>query len=260
LLQAHFSRIPLASAVESDQMKVLPDATRLLQAMVDVISSSGWLAPALATMELSQMVTQGMWNTDSPLLQLPHMDADLVKKCQAAGVASVPDLIDMDDAERNRLLSLKPAHLQAIARACNNYPDVDVKFKVEKADDVHAGGRVVVCVDLERDPDSDEPDNKGVPKVSAPRYPQIKTEGWWLVIGNPSKNELTSIKRIAMKKKTMQVKMDFSAPEVGKYKYQLFLMSDSYMGCDQEYELNLEVREGSAKPAADSSSDEDGDD
>lgn len=38
--------------------------------MVDVISSSGWLNPALAAMELSQMVTQGLWERDSPLLQV----------------------------------------------------------------------------------------------------------------------------------------------------------------------------------------------
>ena len=44
----------------------------LLQAMVDVISSSGWLAPALATMELSQMCVQAQWDRDSVLLQLPH--------------------------------------------------------------------------------------------------------------------------------------------------------------------------------------------
>lgn len=92
LLQSHFSRIPLAAAVASDLEKVLPDATRLLQAMVDVISSSGWLAPALATMELSQMVTQGMWNTDSPLLQLPHFDAELVRPhtAQARPTSSLP--------------------------------------------------------------------------------------------------------------------------------------------------------------------------
>jgi hypothetical protein len=41
-----------------DQKAVLVEASRLLQAMVDVVSSSGWLAPALAAMELSQMVTQ----------------------------------------------------------------------------------------------------------------------------------------------------------------------------------------------------------
>ncbi len=38
-------------------------APRLLQAMVDVVSSSGWLNPALAAMEMSQMATQvgGLW-------------------------------------------------------------------------------------------------------------------------------------------------------------------------------------------------------
>ena len=33
----------------------------VLQAMVDVLSSSGWLNPALAAMELCQMVTQALW-------------------------------------------------------------------------------------------------------------------------------------------------------------------------------------------------------
>ena len=43
----------------------------------------------------------------------------------------------------------------------------------------------------------------GVPVVYAPRYPQVKTEGWWLVLGNPAKNELVAIKRIVMKKNTV---------------------------------------------------------
>ena len=41
-----------------------------LQAIVDVISSSGWLRPALAAMEMCQMVTQGMWERDSVLMQV----------------------------------------------------------------------------------------------------------------------------------------------------------------------------------------------
>jgi pre-mRNA-splicing helicase BRR2 len=36
--------------------------------MVDVISSHGYLKPALLTMELSQMIVQAMWVTQSPLL------------------------------------------------------------------------------------------------------------------------------------------------------------------------------------------------
>ena len=48
LLQSHFSRAALAPDMAADQRRVVGGATRLLQAMVDVISSSGWLNPALA--------------------------------------------------------------------------------------------------------------------------------------------------------------------------------------------------------------------
>ena len=56
-------------------------ALRLIQACVDVLSSNGWLSPALAAMELAQMVTQAMWNKDSYLKQLPHFGLDLIKRC-----------------------------------------------------------------------------------------------------------------------------------------------------------------------------------
>jgi pre-mRNA-splicing helicase BRR2 len=72
VLQAHFSRIALGVDLQADQQAVLLDALRLLQACVDVISSNGWLKPALAAMELSQMITQGQWDRDSVLLQIPH--------------------------------------------------------------------------------------------------------------------------------------------------------------------------------------------
>ena len=39
-----------------------------------------------------------------------------------------------------------------------------------------------------------------------------------------------------------QVKLEFSAPEdPGDYRFVLYLMSDSYVGCDQEYEFNVAV-------------------
>ncbi|PON75801.1 Winged helix-turn-helix DNA-binding domain containing protein [Parasponia andersonii] len=82
LLQAHFSRQPLHGNLALDQREVLISVSRLLQAMVDVISSNGWLSLALLAMEVSQMVTQGMWERDSMLLQLPHFTKDLAQRCQ----------------------------------------------------------------------------------------------------------------------------------------------------------------------------------
>ena len=39
-----------------------------------------------------------------------------------------------------------------------------------------------------------------------------------------------------------QTKLEFTAPEnPGDYNMVLYLMSDSYLGCDQEYEIPLTV-------------------
>ncbi|GJY73499.1 DExH-box ATP-dependent RNA helicase DExH12-like protein [Tanacetum coccineum] len=51
LLQAHFSRQVVGGNLGSDQHEVLLSASRLLQAMVDVISSNSWLTLALLAME-----------------------------------------------------------------------------------------------------------------------------------------------------------------------------------------------------------------
>lgn len=69
-----------AADLSMDQARIVKDTTRLLQATVDVIASNGWLSPALTAMELSQMVTQGLWDRDPVLMQLPHFNRDLCKK------------------------------------------------------------------------------------------------------------------------------------------------------------------------------------
>ena len=41
-----------------------------------------------------------------------------------------------------------------------------------------------------------------------------------------------------------KVKLDLQAPEeAGDYNFVLYLMCDSYLGCDQEYPLNVSVIE-----------------
>uniref|UniRef100_A0A4W4GY63 U5 small nuclear ribonucleoprotein 200 kDa helicase n=1 Tax=Electrophorus electricus TaxID=8005 RepID=A0A4W4GY63_ELEEL len=81
LLQAHLSRMQLSAELQSDTEEILSKAVRLIQACVDVLSSNGWLSPALAAMELAQMVTQAMWSKDSYLKQLPHFTSEHIKRC-----------------------------------------------------------------------------------------------------------------------------------------------------------------------------------
>ncbi|KAJ8543596.1 hypothetical protein K7X08_006119 [Anisodus acutangulus] len=241
LLQAHFSRQVLGGNLASDQQEVLLSATRLLQAMVDVISSNGWLSLALLTMEVSQMVTQGMWERDSMLLQLPHFTKELAKKCQenpGKSVETVFDLVEMEDDERRELLQMSDLQLLDIARFCNRFPNIDLTYDVLDSDNVSAGDDVSVQVTLERDLEG----RTEVGPVFAPKYPKAKEEGWWLVVGDTKSNQLLAIKRVTLQRKS-RVKLDFAAPaEAGTRNYTLYFMCDSYLGCDQEYSFTLDVK------------------
>eukprot|EP00299_Pterocystis_sp_00344_P017283 c8663_g1_i1.p1 GENE.c8663_g1_i1~~c8663_g1_i1.p1 ORF type:complete len:1193 (-),score=289.98 c8663_g1_i1:9-3494(-) len=253
LLQAHFSRTSLkvssstlTAEIQEDQRQVVVIASRLLYAMVDVISSSGWLAPALACMELSQMVVQGLWATDSWLLQLPHFDKQLAERCKESDVESVLDFMELDKSKRSKLTGFSTSQMADVAKWCNRYPNVDVSFEVEDEDSVTSGEQVTVVVNLKRDAEDDEAVSS-VPPVNAPRYPNRKDEGWWLVVGDSKNNRLLAVKRVALQHRA-QIKLEFDAPEEpGKYACTLCLMCDCYMGCDQELELNLVVKDGDAE-------------
>jgi pre-mRNA-splicing helicase BRR2 len=76
LLQAHFSRLQLPPDLAVDQVLILDKVLNLLSACVDVMSSNAWLN-AVGAMDLSQMCVQAMWETDSPLKQIPHFEPEV---------------------------------------------------------------------------------------------------------------------------------------------------------------------------------------
>lgn len=244
LLQAHLSRMQLSAELQSDTEFILGKAMRLIQACVDVLSSNGWLSPAITAMELAQMVTQGMWSKDSYLKQIPHFSADIIKKCQEKEIESVFDIMDMEDEERNNLLRLSELQMQDVAKFCNRYPNIELAYEVGDKDSLSSGGPIVVNVNLEREEEQPGP-------VVAPFFPQKREEGWWLVIGDPKNNSLISIKRLTLQQKA-KVKLDFIAPSAGAHTYNLYYMSDCYMGCDQEYPLKISVQEGDDMSESDS--------
>jgi pre-mRNA-splicing helicase BRR2 len=239
LLQAHFSRVQLPPDLQSDQTLILDRIVPLLQACVDVISSNGWLSPALATMELSQMSVQAMWDRDSPLKQIPYFTTDIIKRCEANEAESVFDIMELEDDVRNDCLRLEPRKMAEVARFVNRYPNVEVGFDIADENDISAGSLVHVVVQMEREMDEGEQ----VGPVIAPYYPKKKDEGWWVIIGDPEEKTLLAIKRVTLERK-LNVKLDFTAPKQGQHTLKLYLMADSYNGCDQELDMDIQVAEG----------------
>ena len=144
LIQTHLSRQALAGDMSSDKDTVIRIAKRLVSAMVDVISSSGWLKPALVAMELCQSLTQALWHKDSVLMQLPHFDKGRCELAKEKGVESVYDVLDAEDDVRESLLeNMTEKQQEEVAEACNSYPNIELSYDAQRIDD---GDRVLLQV------------------------------------------------------------------------------------------------------------------
>ncbi|KAH9005535.1 Sec63-domain-containing protein [Lactarius hatsudake] len=249
LLQAHFSRLQLPQDLVADQALVLEKVMNLLSACVDVMSSNAWLN-ALGAMDLSQMCVQAVWDRDSPLQQIPHFEPEVIKRCNNANIASVYDIMEMEDAQRNELLQMDAGQMRDVAAFVNSYPTLDVTHEFVKGE-YTSSTPIVLQVSLSRDVDDEE--DEGDTLVVAPHFPAKKMVNWWVVVGEQSTRQLLSIKRVTISK-SLNVKLEFTLPK-GEHALKLYVICDSYVGADHDINLDaIDVAEGE-----DSDSDEDSD-
>ncbi|EEP76681.1 hypothetical protein UREG_01530 [Uncinocarpus reesii 1704] len=254
LLQAHFSRMQLPIDLGKDQEVILSRVLSLLSACVDVLSSEGHLN-AMNAMEMSQMIVQAMWDRDSPLKQIPHFNPDTIKAANDFKIRDVFEFMEaMDPAENKdyaglvKRLGLGNKQLAEVAAFTNDkYPSIDLNFTLVDEDTITAGEPAYIKVKLEREADEDEePDTT----VSAPFYPGKKVESWWLVVGEEKTNSLLAIKRVAIGRK-LEVKLEYIVPSPGEHELTLYLMSDSYVGVDQDPSFKINAAEGMDEDEAD---------
>jgi pre-mRNA-splicing helicase BRR2 len=221
----------------------LAKVLNLLSGCVDVLSSEGHLNAILA-MELSQMVVQAAWDRDSPLVQVPHFTPEVVKKAEAAGITDVLEFTEVMSGPKAgataKKLGLDKKQLMQAAAFANKYPNLDLEFEVEEADEITAGSPSYLHVKISRevDEDDEEPDTS----VDAPFYPGKKVETWWLVVGGAD-GSLLAIKKVSIGAE-LDMRLEFVVPEPGKHKLTLYLMSDSYMGVDQDPKFEVTAAEG----------------
>ena len=87
-------------------------------------------------MELSQMVIQAMWPSQSPLLQLPNFSQDLAETLkQKAGVEEISDFMNMEDEVREKLVKVSEKEMEELANVCNRYPMVELRYEADKMPD-----------------------------------------------------------------------------------------------------------------------------
>lgn len=141
--------------------------------------SSNAFLNALGAMELSQMCVQAVWDSDSPLKQIPGFTSEVIKRCAAADVKSVYDVMELEDDQRNSLLAMDARQMREVAKFCNAYPSIELAFEVEDPKELTAGSPITINIALEREVDEDDTNQI----VCAPFFPTAIMESYWCVVG-----------------------------------------------------------------------------
>ena len=173
---------------------------------------------------------------------------------EANVVRSVKDIFEfmeaMDPSENpnyNALVKRLGLSQSQLAQAANftnsKYPNIDLEFEVEDPDNVSAGAPAYLQIKITREVDEDAMATEVDTTVHAPFYPVTKMENWWLVVGDESSKTLLAIKRITIGN-ALDLKLEYIVPTPGRHDLKLFLMSDSYVGVDQDPSFSIEVGEG----------------
>ncbi|KAH3680742.1 hypothetical protein WICMUC_000176 [Wickerhamomyces mucosus] len=236
LLQAHFSRINLPADLASDQKFILGKIVALLHTSVDLLASEGYLN-AMYAMDLTQMVVQAVWDTDSSLKQIPYVDDLIIERAKKYDVDTVFDIMSIEDDERTDILRLSGRPLNKVAAFVNKYPNIELSYEMDKEDPIISNQPKQVIVTVTRD---EEPEDLS---VIAPYFPFQKNENWWVVIGDSKSRQLYAIQKATIGKEEQTFKLEFTIPKAGRYNLSIWCMCDSYVDTDKEVSFEVDVEQ-----------------
>ena len=274
LYQSHFSRTSLPIAdYYTDRKSVLDQTFRILQAILDVVAAESLLQQTLLTIHLIQMVTQACWITDSSLLMLPHVTTQTLEHFkfvspstrQVVVIGSIAELIRAEEKSPEILDEMlkdhfTPQQIFEMTRFLKHMPNIQIEFsfKVQLEDEsvcqvdtnltsnrtitVHRllpGKEHIVEVRLHQ-----MYKRAGVRgnRAETPRFPKPKDEGWWVILGEKNSKSQISLKRVSAIKRVSNISLAFTTPtKPAHHTLSLFLMSDSYIGLDQQYDIHVEI-------------------
>ncbi|KAE9467176.1 hypothetical protein C3L33_00910, partial [Rhododendron williamsianum] len=228
--EAHFSQLelPITDYV-TDLKSVLDQSIRIIQAMIDICANSGWLSSTITSMHLLQMVMQGLWfGSNTALWMLPCMTDDLVGSLSRRGISNVQQLLDLPRSNLQALIGNSNA--LRLYQDLDHFPRVQVRLKLQKKNPGD-GKAITLNIRLEK-----TNSHRKTSRAFTPRFPKLKDEAWWLVLGNTSTSELYALKRVSFSDR-LATHMELPSTPNTIQGMKLILVSDCYLGFEQEHSV-----------------------
>lgn len=253
LFQAHFSRaaLPITDYI-TDLKSVLDQSVRIIQGMVDICALKGSLSSALKVMNIGQMIAQGLWYYDSTLTNLPGLRMSIIQSLYSSKyqIHSLAQLIHMDNIQLNLmlddpLLNLTTEEKEKLFRGIKAFPVLDVEWNCKEAqttseaagEDLWGEESILVpgnIIDVHVNITQQNSQASSRPVFT--KLTKGQEVGYWLVVGCRYNDTVLAVKRIpGMKSSKGHYKLTINIPESASLV--LYVMCDSYMGIDQEYDL-----------------------
>ncbi|KAL8729952.1 MAG: hypothetical protein Q9166_004397 [cf. Caloplaca sp. 2 TL-2023] len=233
LLQAHFSRVDLPiSDYVGDQNSVLDQSIRIIQASIDVLTELGYLSSCSMMMTLLQCVKSARWPDDGPLAILPGVGLEKERQRHEAGKTLPQSLTEIHTLPRPTLqailksIGISPDMHPQATKAINVLPDLKMNITNISA--------IGLTVSVSRENPVVLPDYH----VWAPKFPKAQTEGFFVLVTDPTKDEVLTLKRVnwpaveqGRRPPPPTAKAVFSMkPEPRERKLEVSVVSDAYVG------------------------------
>ncbi|KMQ96180.1 activating signal cointegrator 1 complex subunit 3 [Lasius niger] len=260
LLQAHFSRLPLpCTDYNTDLKSVLDQAIRIIQAMIDTVAERGWLTSTLTIMQLFQMIIQARWIDESAITTLPHIRKEDLHLFSSLSMA-LPMLCFTTCNNYNKLAKVlcreySEEQIREIYQVIKDMPMISVDLMLESPD-FDAGKKKIILKKNNVDSVIVRPNeeytltvglrrinNSKTLKAHSPMFLKGKDESWFLILGDIQNKELWALKRVSgINSQQRYHQLQFTTPSsLGMTKLTFYLISDCYMGLDEQYNINLNV-------------------
>lgn len=261
LLQAHFSRLPLpCTDYNTDLKSVLDQAIRIIQAMIDTVAERGWLTSTLRIMQLFQMIVQARWMDESAITTLPHIKKQDLHLFSSLSMALPVLCFNTRDNYKKLAKILCRDYLEEqireIHEVIRDMPIISVDLMLESSWSIDAEKKKITLKPNNVDSMIVRRNEEytlivGLKRLNAsknlkahcPMFLKGKDESWFLVLGDIQNKELWALKRVSgINSQQRYHQLQFTAPNsLGKTKLTFYLISDCYIGLDQQYDIYLNV-------------------
>jgi antiviral helicase SLH1 len=250
LLQAYMSRIELPiSDYVGDQNSVLDQSIRIIQASVDMLTELGYFSSCMMMITLLQCIKSARWPQDGGLSIFPGVGTpeEMPRKTSLSTLAEVAAALPASKSLSKLIDTAIPVSTQLrtqFEKAVASLPNVKLTTT-----NVNAVG---LTVNLTRLNPPLRPDFK----IYAPKFPKPQTEGFFIVITDPSKDEVLGLKRVGWStgdtrgnnnrrghtggsQATARAQIKLLESEVDR-RLDIWVISDSYIGLQWKIE-GLEI-------------------